>query len=434
MNLPQEIHNYLSVTDPTFAWSLTDSPNSSSNDISAKGVPQAASTGSVRRVDMDLTSQTWRGIIWQHRLTLFLPTTPVHEDLIFLNIGSDGPCSKQTEEIGMRYAERSGLVCAFLFDVPNQPLFDGLIEDQLIAHTLVQYLDTGESDWPLLLPMVKSAVAAMNAIREYLNTSRVQPSEACELRVVLSGASKRGWTTWLTAAHDDRVIAIAPIVFDNLNLFAQMPHQLEVFETYSDEIGDYSESGLMERVKTPAGAYLSRIVDPFTYRSELTLPKLIINGSNDPYWATDAINLYWWGLHGDKNVLYVPNEGHGIGENNRTTNTILEFVCRVASDRPMPEFSVRNTCATNLSSLYVEHAVGASGASLWVARSGSLDFRLATWQELPMQGGEDGGFSSEVELSDQSNYAIFVEVTFPGFHGDFTLSSPMNILRAVAES
>ena len=47
---------------------------------------------------------------------------------------------------------------AVLRQVPQQPIFDGRKEDQIIALTFSKFFDTGETDWPLLLPMVKSAV------------------------------------------------------------------------------------------------------------------------------------------------------------------------------------------------------------------------------------------------------------------------------------
>ena len=37
---------------------------------------------------------------------------------------------------------------------------------------------------------------------------------------------------------------------------------------------------------------------PWVYRDKLTMPKLILNGTNDPYWTLDALNLYWDDLNG----------------------------------------------------------------------------------------------------------------------------------------
>src|SRR5690606_15378541 len=57
---------------------------------------------------------------------------------------------------------------------------------------------------------------------------------------------------------------------------------------------------------------LVSIVDPYAYRERLTMPKLVVLGTNDPYWPVDALNHYWDGLVGEKRILYVPNAGHGL--------------------------------------------------------------------------------------------------------------------------
>ena len=91
---------------------------------------------------------------------------------------------------------------------PTNRFYEGRREDDLIAYTFDQYLKTGDATWPLLFPMVKSAVRGMDAVQALAQKEFDQKIE----RFVVSGASKRGWTTWLSAAVDARVQAIAPRV------------------------------------------------------------------------------------------------------------------------------------------------------------------------------------------------------------------------------
>ncbi len=93
----------------------------------------------------------------------------------------------------------------------------------------------------LLFPMVKSAVRAMDTAQEFAK-EKGKPIT----RFVVTGASKRGWTTWLTGASDPRVKAIAPMVIPTLNIDAQNKHQLENFDgKFSEQIRDYTDRGLI---------------------------------------------------------------------------------------------------------------------------------------------------------------------------------------------
>src|SRR5438270_8354730 len=110
--------------------------------------------------------------------------------------------------------------------------------------------------------MVKSLVKAMDALQEFCKKEL-----GVEIRrFIVSGGSKRGWTTWLTAAADPRVQAIAPLVIDTLNFQRQLPHQLKSFGQYSEMIKDYTERGLVPLPDTQEARHLWHMIDPWNYR------------------------------------------------------------------------------------------------------------------------------------------------------------------------
>ena len=164
--------------------------------------------GKTPYAELILTSQTWRDIVWKHQLFILKPTsTPanVQHALLFISGGnwkdeyekdSEDPRFPREAKLFALMAEQMKTPVAVLLHVPQQPIFDGKVEDQIIAHTFDQYLKTNDSGWPLLLPMVKSAVRGMDAVQQF---SKQQWKLQLKTFTV-TGASKRGWTTWLTGA------------------------------------------------------------------------------------------------------------------------------------------------------------------------------------------------------------------------------------------
>lgn len=367
---------------------------------------------------IQMTSHTWRGIPWKHRIVVVQPEKPLEpaSDLGYLHITGGDPNAADLA-LARRIANLSGLPVHILFDIPNQPLFDGLKEDELIAYTFLQYIEGGEADWPLLYPMVKSTVRAMDAVVAHTKTRRF----------ILNGASKRGWTTWLAGAiGDQRVVGLAPMVYDNLNLVAQMLRQAETFAGgHSEQISDYARAGLLEKIASPKGQELIAHVDPFAYRRALELPKLILTGSNDPYWPVDAMTIYWDALGGRKSARVVPNAGHDLGSQAQWVPTLAAFGYALATDGGFP--TVRWTWADrNLTMDGLRQHV--ESARMWVAESDTLDFRGSTWREI---GAQKGMRRTTISLpAGRKNQAAFGELAFKVGGIEFSLTTAPRVFPA----
>lgn len=417
---PTPLERYARTPDPAFAWSKTD----------------VVDTPGVAVYGFRLTSQVWQGITWTHGAQLFLPKNrPATTTAVLWNQG--GNPEPGATLLGTLLADRIGAPVVFLYGVPNQPLFGGKREDALIAETFVRYLDTGDPTLPLLFPMVKAVLAAMTAAQEFGKEKGLDLQ-----KFVVTGASKRGWTSWLAAASGDRrVQAIAPMVIDTLNMPAQMPHQLKSFGKPSEMIQDYTRRGLVPIPKTGRAEELWKMVDPYQYRERLSLPKLILNGANDPYWATDALTLYWDGLPGPKSVLTVPNAGHNLQEKtddaghtsrDRVVNALVAF-CKAQVDGvpvneewPAPKWSTEP--ASFGLHIDVRPGKGSRHVEFWRATAPTRDFRKAKWERVDA-GAPDGNDVKSLNLDRPAGgfAAAFGLVTYRVGGVEFQIGTPVFI-------
>jgi PhoPQ-activated pathogenicity-related protein len=416
---PAALFQYVKAEDPAYRWEL-------------KG-KRELDVGVV--YDFFLVSQEWQGIVWEHQMQVYQPAgSKPGGTMLLWNQG--GTANEKNAAFGLDVARRVQAPVAFLYGIPKQPLFDGKKEDTLIAETFVRYLETKDEKWPLLFPMVKSLVRAMDTLQDFSKQQWQQPIDG----FVVSGASKRGWTTWLTGASDSRVKAIAPLVIDTLNMKAQGPYQLKSFGQYSDQIIDYTARGLMPIPNTDEARHLWTMVDPWVYRSRLTMPKMIINGANDPYWTTDALNLYWDDLPGDKWVTYVPNAGHGLEQNypdgrkdrDRGINSLAAFARYVIRNQPMPRVSWKHDDASGKARLTVTAEPAPKNARLWVNQAATRDFRLSPWKEAPTTA---NGKTVTAEVAPPTNgaTAFFAELDYEIDGLTHQVSTQMRILDAPAK-
>src|SRR2546430_16116448 len=94
-------------------------------------------------------------------------------------------------------------------------------------------------------------------------------------RFTVTGASERGWTSWLTAAVDPRVAGVAPMVIDMLNMRAQIELQRQTFGGLSGEIKDYGGIWLPERIDSPTRRGLGGVVGPDRHPGRARRPQPI---------------------------------------------------------------------------------------------------------------------------------------------------------------
>lgn len=409
------LHRYLNNGDKSFAWEIRDS----------------FSIEDVTVYDIQLTSQQWREHVWKHQLRVFVPAENKHDGaLLFISGGSvkngEPRYSDKDDELSQvvaGIAVKNSAIGAILKQAPNQPLYDDLGEDELISFTLHNFKNDGDYTWPLLFPMTKSAIRAMDAIQAFTEKELSHQIN----RFVVTGGSKRGWTTWLTGANDDRVEAIAPMVIDVLNMPVSLDYQIEVWKEYSIQIEDYVKLEIPQQVHTESGDAIAKMVDPYSYRKNLTMPKLILIGTNDEYWPVDAIKNYFDSIPGENYIHYVPNAGHDLGDTDQAPRALSAFFGRTLSKTPYPkcnwEINHEGELIT-ISSVTTPNEL--LDAILWTADSEDRDFRDEQWVSQSLNSKGKGHVAAETYFPEMGYKAFYVDLVYADPNGgEYTKSTRM---------
>lgn len=368
-----------------------------------------------------LTSQKWREFKWTHQLTIIVPKENTHSSaLLFITGGSnkdevpnwkDSKDDKLLATLSQIAATNKAMVVQ-LRQTPNQPFFGDLTEDALISYTLHNYKKDKDYSWPLLFPMVKSAVRAMDVVQAF---SKQKLNKEIN-QFVISGASKRGWTTWLTGANDSRVVAIAPMVIDILNMPVSLDYQIKSWGDYSVEIQDYVKLGIPQSTGSADGQAITTMIDPYSYRAKLTMPKMIFMGTNDEYWVVDNIKNYLKNIPGDNSIHYVPNAGHDLGGGKQAFEALSAFYGATINKIP---YTICNWTET-VSKKGVKLNIKATAKELvdvivWSANSPDQDLRNDTWT------------SKALGIKNKSQIQItepFANKGFKAFYVDLKYKSP----------
>ncbi|MDX1604625.1 MAG: PhoPQ-activated protein PqaA family protein [Candidatus Competibacterales bacterium] len=376
---------------------------------------------------IEMTSQQWRDAsevdrpIWQHEVVINVPRFRENDTALLIIAGSSNPPSLDTElsneiQLGLN---AFGMIGVLVKQIPNQPLVfaddDGRQrkEDEILAYSMDKYLETEDPEWPVHVAMTKAAVRAMDTAQDLL--AREEGITVPDFIVL--GGSKRGWTSWLTAAVDDRIRGAVPDSIDMLNLDRQFRHHWGAYGFFAPAVQDYAEFDMACRLLGREGQKLLDIVDPYAYRNIYAgLPKLILNSAGDQFFLPDSSRFYYDELPAPKALRYSVNTDHRQDDDSVITSA-LTWVDDVR-DGKSSDAAERFTWRFEPDgSIRVETLRQPEAVRLWQATNpAARDFRLETlgavWTSTPLADQGGGVYIARVETPDPGWTAFLVELIY----------------------
>ena len=347
---------------------------------------------------------------WWHYVDIIIPKqTTSSTGIMFIDGGekSDDYFRLDAQSIGNAIKTESVIVN--VSNIPFQPLNflsseqDSFEEDDLIAFAWNKFLKQGakqkDVEWLPRFPMTRAIVRAMDLAQEIVLQNDILVKD-----FVVSGASKRGWTAWTTAAVDSRVKAVVPMVIDMLNLVPSFENHYRSYGEFSPAVQEYVNYNIQDWLGTEEFKVLMSYIEPFSFIDKFTMPKYIINAGSDEFFSTDSWRFYYDKLPGEKIIRYVPNKNHSL-DGRYLTEDLVSYFYRVINDIEIPSLSWNLSDNKLIAELDYD---GEYDVSVWTAKNDNgRDFRL--W--------EKGELWEETSIGKLANnkYELNVNYNFKGY-------------------
>ncbi|XP_048760078.1 autocrine proliferation repressor protein A-like isoform X1 [Ostrea edulis] len=283
---------------------------------------------------LNMTSQKWKTEaetdrpIWWHYLTVTIPDKINYTNAAFMLIdggkNTEGPPKITNNFVALTtvMAVSACAVCADLRMIPNQPIVfkddpqrRRRTEDATIAWTWKKFIEnTSDPEILLRLPM-----------------------------------TKRGWTTWTTGAVDKRVVAMAPIVLDLLNVVKNLHHMYRNLGGWTFAFQDYLDVNITSDLDGEGFAKMSTIIDPLSYNDRYkNIPKFIITTGGDEFFQPDDARYYFDQLEGPKYLRKLPNAEHSCaGHEISILFSLRAFFLQVITNTPFPRMTWKKEITKN---------------------------------------------------------------------------------------
>ncbi|CAF1644495.1 unnamed protein product [Adineta ricciae] len=343
------LDDYVKAADPNFSWTVI----------------QTYQEPDYVLYILNFTSQKWfdekfsSRPIWWHYLCISVPHKLTRPNTAFMLIdggsNNNGLPKPQDNFVSLTsmFAVSTGSIGVDLQDIPNEPIRfvadptnRSRGEDAIIAWTWNTFLQNTNNPYVLLrMPMTKACVRAMDAVQQFAKQLGIIVPQ----KFVIGGASKRGWTTWTTAAVDnERVIGAVPIVMDILNLNQNFHHHYRSLAGWTFAFKDYYVLNITRYVDDPRLQKMAQIVDPYSYFDRYRNMKILqIQSSGDEFFLPDNEDAFWHDLQvatGGSYIRRLPNADHSCaGHEISLFLTMRSFYLSIYDNRTLPSFTWTKT-------------------------------------------------------------------------------------------